>query len=119
MLYVVTDKNLKTGGKLGFVITGTLFQTEGGGAGFRRFQLGSQEYMKVLFLDDMSLLQPFEGASNRTAVVITHVTQPRAAGKARIAASVTLERLVTKPPNTTELSTGNGSCSFAPSTTQF
>ncbi|HKZ42999.1 MAG TPA: hypothetical protein VJ044_18715, partial [Candidatus Hodarchaeales archaeon] len=68
---------------------------------------------------DMSLLQPFEGASNRTAVVITHVTQPRAAGKARIAMSATGEKPVTAPPNTTEPSTDNGSCSFAPSTTQF
>jgi hypothetical protein len=51
--------------------------------------------------------------------LITDVTQLRAAGKARIAMSVTGEKPVTTPPNTTELSTDNGSCSFAPSTTQF
>ncbi len=70
MLYVAMDKYLKANNKLGFIITQTLFQTEGGGAGFRRFQLGEKEHIKVLFLDDMSSLQPFEGATNRTAVVI-------------------------------------------------
>ena len=76
MLYVAADKYLKPKAKLGFVITQTLFKTEGGGAGFRRFQLGSREPLKVLFLDDMSALQPFEGATNCTSVVIVQKGQP-------------------------------------------
>jgi len=76
MLYVAADKYLRATGRLGFVITQTLFKTEGGGAGFRRFQLGSREPIRVLSLDDMSALQPFEGATNRTAVVIIQKGQP-------------------------------------------
>jgi methylase of polypeptide subunit release factors len=34
MLYVAADRYLKPNGKLGFVITQTIFKTEGGGAGF-------------------------------------------------------------------------------------
>jgi hypothetical protein len=57
--------------------------------------------------------------STRAISLLTDVTQPRAAEKARIAGSATFERLETEQPNTTELSIGNGSYSFAPSTTQF
>ena len=42
--------------------------------------------------------------------LITHVTQLRAAEKAQIVTSVIPEMLAARPPNTTELSTGNGSC---------
>jgi hypothetical protein len=42
--------------------------------------------------------------------LLTHVTQLRAAEKAQIVTSVIPEMLAARPPNTTELSTGNGSC---------
>ncbi|MBM4296940.1 MAG: SAM-dependent DNA methyltransferase, partial [Deltaproteobacteria bacterium] len=70
MLYVATDKYLKPNGKLGFVITQSVFKSEGGGEGFRRFQLGDGGHLKVLQVDDLSEIQCFEGATNRTAVVI-------------------------------------------------
>jgi len=70
MLYVAADRYLKQKGKLGFVITQTIFKTEGGGAGFRRLQLGDGELLRVLQVDDFSSIQCFEGATNRTAVVI-------------------------------------------------
>ena len=70
MLYVAADRYLKPKGKLGFVITQTIFKTEGGGAGFRRLQLGDGELLRVLQVDDFSNIQCFEGATNRTAVVI-------------------------------------------------
>ncbi|MCL0058026.1 hypothetical protein M1N05_03055, partial [Dehalococcoidales bacterium] len=70
MLYVAMDKYLKKGGKLGFLITQSVFKTAGAGQGFRRFQLGSGENVQVQHVDDMVELQPFEGASNRTSVVI-------------------------------------------------
>jgi len=74
MTYVVADKLLKSGGKLGFVITQSVFKTAGGGRGFRRFRIpksdGSVVPLRVLHVDDMVSLQPFEGASNRTAVMV-------------------------------------------------
>ena len=70
MSYVAMDKYLKKGGKLGFLITQSVFKTAGAGQGFRRFLLGSGEHIQVQHVDDMVELQPFEGASNRTSVVI-------------------------------------------------
>ena len=70
MTYVAIDKYLKKNGKLAFVITQTLFKTKGAGDGFRRFQLGEKgEKFKVVHVDDMVELQPFEGATNRTSVI--------------------------------------------------
>lgn len=71
MTYVSLDKYLKDRGKLCFVITQSLFKTEGAGAGFRRFVLeNSKVPFKIVQVDDMVSLQPFEGASNRTSVFI-------------------------------------------------
>ncbi|RLG06791.1 MAG: SAM-dependent DNA methyltransferase, partial [Thaumarchaeota archaeon] len=71
MAYVAMDRFLKPGGKLGFVITQSLFKTSGAGQGFRRFQLGEDGApLRVLHVDDMVALNPFEGASNRTAVMV-------------------------------------------------
>jgi SAM-dependent methyltransferase len=70
MLYVAADRYLKPRGNLGFVITQTIFKTEGGGAGFRRLQLGDREHLKVVHVDDFSAVQCFEGATNRAAGLI-------------------------------------------------
>ena len=70
MLYVAADKYLKPRGKLGFVITQTIFKTEGGGEGFRRLQLGDTDHLRILQVDDFSQIQCFEGAVNRTSVVL-------------------------------------------------
>jgi len=70
MVYTAMDSYLKEGGKLGFVITQTVFKTKGGGEGFRRFQLGEGDKLKVLKVNDLVELQPFEGASNRTSTVV-------------------------------------------------
>jgi len=75
LTYVTADLYLKPGGKLGFVITQSVFKT-GAGQGFRRFQLGDGECLKVLAVDDFSALQPFEGATNRTAVFVLQKGQP-------------------------------------------
>ncbi len=68
--YVAADKYLKPKGKLGFVITQTVFKTKGAGDGFRRFRIGDKEPVNVQAVDDMVELQPFEGASNWTAVFV-------------------------------------------------
>ncbi|MEW6102363.1 MAG: N-6 DNA methylase [bacterium] len=75
MTYVAIDKYLKKGGKLGFLITQSVFKTAGAGQGFRRFQLGNIP-IQVLHVDDMVELNPFEGASNRTSIVILQKGKP-------------------------------------------
>lgn len=68
--YVGVDRYLKEKGKLAFVITQSVFKTVGAGEGFRRFQIGDNEYFRVLAVDDMVELKPFEGVGNRTAVFV-------------------------------------------------
>ena len=70
MVYVAMDKYLKDNGKLGFVITQTIFKSEGGGDGFRRLQLGSGDFLEVVHVDDLNTIQVFEGATNKTSVLI-------------------------------------------------
>jgi hypothetical protein len=70
MLYAAADRYLKPGGRLGMVITQTLFQTKGAGDGFRRFRLGRDgPPLKVLRVDDMVALRPF-GAVNWTSTIV-------------------------------------------------
>jgi hypothetical protein len=70
MLYAAADRYLREGGRLGFVITQTLFQSKGAGDGFRRFRIGSEgAALGVWRVDDMVRRKPFEGAANWTAVV--------------------------------------------------
>lgn len=76
MTYVALDSYLKDKGRLGFVITQSVFKTAGAGQGFRRFQLGDGTPIRVVHVDDMVELQPFEGASNRTSVVILEKGRP-------------------------------------------
>ena len=70
MTYVALERYLKREGKLGFVITQSVFKTSGAGQGFRRFRLGDGTPLRVLQVDDLSRLKPFAGASNRTAIVV-------------------------------------------------
>ena len=70
MTHIAMRSYLKDGGKLGFVITQSVFKTGGAGQGFRRFILGDSTPIKVIHVDDMTELQPFEGATNRTSLMI-------------------------------------------------
>jgi len=80
MTFTVMDGLLKEGGKLGFVITQSLFKTSGAGQGFRRLQIpqgqGKATPLRVVHVDDMVSLNPFEGASNRTAVMVLQKGKP-------------------------------------------
>jgi methylase of polypeptide subunit release factors len=77
MTYVAADRYLKNGGKLAFVITQSVFKTSGAGQGFRRFRIGEEgPHLRVLSVDDMSELKPFEGAANRTSVFVLQKGQP-------------------------------------------
>ncbi len=68
--YASADFYLKDGGKHGFLITQEVFKSKGAGEGFRRFQLGEGKYLKVLKAHDLASIQPFEGATNKTAAII-------------------------------------------------
>jgi len=80
MTYTVMDRLLKDNGRLGFVITQSVFKTGGGGQGFRRLQIpqgeGKATPLRVVHVDDMVSLNPFEGASNRTAVMVLEKGKP-------------------------------------------
>ena len=72
MTYVAHDSYLDDGGRLGFVITQSVFKTVGGGEGFRTFTYDSEGtwFATPLRVHDLSALQPFEGATNRTSVFL-------------------------------------------------
>jgi len=76
MAYVAADSYLKDGGKLGFVITQAVFKTSGAGQGFRKFQTRRKVPLGVIWVDDFSEMQLFEGATNRTAVFIMNKGRP-------------------------------------------
>jgi len=73
-VYAGMDHYLRTGGKLGFVITQSVFKTQGAGDGFRTFRYlhARDEAMiiKPMIVHDVSAIQVFEGATNRTAVFV-------------------------------------------------
>jgi len=75
MTYVAIDKYLKINGKLGFLITQSVFKTNASSV-FRQFKTPKNIPFKVLHVDDMSELNPFEGASNRTSLVIFQKGKP-------------------------------------------
>jgi len=70
MTYVSVDRYLRRGGKLGFVLSQSLFKTSGAGQGFRRFLLPDKTPFGPLIVEDMLELKPFEGATNRTVVAV-------------------------------------------------
>jgi hypothetical protein len=71
MLYAAADRYLKSDGRLGMVITQTLFQTKGAGDGFRRFRLGPDgPPLKVLRVDDLVALRPFGDVANWTSTIV-------------------------------------------------
>ncbi len=77
MLYAVADRYLKSGGRLGFVITQTLFQTKGAGDGFRLFRLGPEgPWLNVRRVDDLVSLRPFDDAANWTSTVVLKKGEP-------------------------------------------
>ena len=77
-VYSAVDNYLENAGRLGFVITQSVFKTQGAGDGFRRFYYERDEKiwrLKPLAVHDMSAMQVFEGATNRTAVFVCQKTK--------------------------------------------
>lgn len=67
--YASADYYLRDGAKLGFLITQEVFKSKGAGEGFRQFQYGEKEKLKVLKAHDLVTVLPFEGAANKTAAI--------------------------------------------------
>ncbi len=66
-VYACIDNYLKSGARLGFIITQTVFRAKGQAEGFRRFRLGQTgDWFAIRGVDDFSRVQPFEGATNLT-----------------------------------------------------
>lgn len=70
MTQICANNLLKKKGRLAFVITQSVFKTNLGARGFRRFMLPNGIPLKVLKVDDMVDIKPFEGAINRTAIIL-------------------------------------------------
>lgn len=77
-VYVSLHSYLEAHGRLGFVITQSLFKTREAAEGFRRFSFrsnGARLHIIPLRVVDMTNLHPFEGATNRTAVFTCALAQ--------------------------------------------
>ena len=72
-VYVCVDRYLVDKGKLGFVITQTIFKTRGAGDGFRWLRLKDNNkyiYIAPNKVSDISSIQVFDSATNRTSILI-------------------------------------------------
>ncbi len=108
MTYVAHDCYLVEGGRLGFLITQSVFKTKGGGEGFRSLQYQSNHttyFLRPLAVHDLSQLQVFEGATNRTAVFVCEKATERFAypvdyvvwrGPSRLSPDETLEQVLSQ-----------------------
>lgn len=74
MTYVAADKYLKKGGRLGFVITRSVFQSELGGWHFRRFRLPNQRPISVDAINDFDAIKPFRRQAANVTCVMTLTT---------------------------------------------
>jgi len=73
--YVAMDAFLVRHGKLGFVCTQSVFQSKDAGRGFRTFSLPENSRgIEVANVEDFTEVQPFEGATNRTAVFVAAIS---------------------------------------------
>lgn len=76
-VYVVVDKFLKNGGRLGFVVKETLFKSIRQGEGFRNFKIfPSNVDLSVDQVDDLTLVRPFKDAVTRTALLFLEKGKP-------------------------------------------
>lgn len=70
--YVCCDQYLADGGRLGFLITHSVFKSKGAGDGFRRFRYPDGDrtvYLEPEVVHDFTDFQPFPGATTQTALL--------------------------------------------------
>ena len=68
-VYVAADRHLQEGGTLSFVLPQSLLQSALNAQSFRTFTIRGEVPMRVLGVDDFVTVKPFEGVTNRTAVL--------------------------------------------------
>lgn len=69
--YIAIDRFLNENGYLSFVLRQAMFKSAQNGAGFRRFKLEqSNTEFRVLQVDDLCGIKPFEGIGSRSALVL-------------------------------------------------
>lgn len=73
---VAADRYLACGGKMGFLITQSVFKSGGAAEGFRRFELPGGTGLKVLKAEDLAGVKPFPDAAARTAVLYLKKGEP-------------------------------------------
>lgn len=76
--YVCGDRFLKSGGRLAFLITQSVFKSKGAGDGFRHFRYGDdgqKTYLKPLIVHDFSAFEPFDGATTQTAMLVVEKSE--------------------------------------------
>ncbi|MGE5422599.1 MAG: HsdM family class I SAM-dependent methyltransferase [Ignavibacteriales bacterium] len=69
MTQICAAKYLKKEGKLAFLVTQSIFKSGGAAEGFRRFRLPQGTDLKVLKAEDLSKVDPFADAANRTGII--------------------------------------------------
>ncbi|MEN9937758.1 MAG: hypothetical protein RLZZ387_4337 [Chloroflexota bacterium] len=70
-------RHLGEGGLLGFVLPQSLLKSSINGRGFRRFRLGADgPPLRVVQVDDLVAVRPFEGVAGRPAVVLLRRGEP-------------------------------------------
>ena len=70
MTYVCADRYLEDDGRLAFILPAALFQSAGGGAAFRRFELPGNRFLRVVSVEEIDGAKVFEGAMTRPAIAV-------------------------------------------------
>lgn len=78
MLFVARaiHRYLRDGGRLAFLITSSVFQSELAGRGFRRRLLPPDSQYSFVEIEDLSRVRPFEDAANRTSILVAQRAAP-------------------------------------------
>lgn len=77
--YSCVDHYLTDDGTLCFVITQSIFQSKEAGVGFRKFRIPLR-YINIVVdsVEDLTIINPFEGAQNRTAIITCKKSKDKA-----------------------------------------
>lgn len=74
--YTVSDKWLRPGGQLIFLLTQTHFQSASS-EGFRRFCIDGHNYLSPVRVEDLKALKPFPDAANKTVIFVAQKGEER------------------------------------------
>ncbi len=73
--YVCADRLLAPGGRLGFLLSRTLFQSAGGGKAFRRFELPQGRYLRPVAVHEIDGTTRFANATTQAVAAIFEVSK--------------------------------------------